>query len=144
VKQIVERHNNLLPVIAEAYANHKREGTKPAQEELLVMLSGFMRHGKTLFIVLDALDELRVEDRPILLRLLASLGAKLFITSRPLDVLQKQYTQAQFFDIAASSADLKLHVRYFLQHCPEVKALLEGTDLEESLAETILRKSGGM
>jgi hypothetical protein len=144
VKQIVEHHDDLIPLIAGLYMKHKKDSTKANQQELMCALGNFVRHGKSLFFVLDALDELRAEDRPILLRLLTSLDAKVFITSRPLDVLQKQYPYAQIFDIAASPADVKLHVHYFLQHCPEVMALLEGTDLEQSLAETIHRKSGGM
>ncbi|KAH6894827.1 ankyrin repeat-containing domain protein [Coprinopsis sp. MPI-PUGE-AT-0042] len=144
VKQIVERHDDLIPIIEAIYARHKKEGTKPSQEELREVLEGFVRHGKTLFFVLDALDEMKADDRPILLRLLASLGAKLFITSRPLEPLQQQFADAQVFNIAASPSDLDLHIKNFLRHSPEVMALLEGTDLEEQIVATIHQKSGGM
>ncbi|KAH6874828.1 ankyrin repeat-containing domain protein [Coprinopsis sp. MPI-PUGE-AT-0042] len=144
VKQIVERHIDLIPLIEVLYARHKQEGTKPSQQDLLEVLEGFIRHGKTLFFVLDTLDEMLAEDRALLLRLLASLNAKIFITSRPLEPLQWQYPHAQVFNIAASRSDLDLHIKHFLQHSPEVMVLLEGTDLEEQIAETIRRKSGGM
>ncbi|KAH6874847.1 ankyrin repeat domain-containing protein 28 [Coprinopsis sp. MPI-PUGE-AT-0042] len=144
VKQIVERHDDLIPIIEAIYARHKKEGTKPSQEELQEVLEGFVRHGKTLFFVLDALDEMKADDRPILLNLLASLDAKLFITSRPLEPLQRQFANAQVFNIAASPSNLDLHIKNFLRHSPEVMALLEGTDLEEQIAETIHQKSGGM
>jgi ankyrin repeat domain-containing protein 50 len=144
VKQIVERHDDLIDAIAGLYTKHKKEGTQPSQKDLMAALADFVARAKKLYFVLDALDEMRVEDRPVLLRLLASLDAKLFITSRPLDVLQKQYPQAQIFDIAASQVDIALHVQDFLQHSPEVMALLEGTDLEQNLAKMIHRKSGGM
>ncbi|KAH6892787.1 hypothetical protein BKA70DRAFT_1536466 [Coprinopsis sp. MPI-PUGE-AT-0042] len=144
VKQIVERHTDLIPSIEALYARHQQERTKPSQQELKGVLEGFVVCGKTLFFVLDALDKMRVEDRPILLRLLASLDARIFITSRPLEPLQRQFADAQVFDIAASPSDLDLHIKNFLQHSPEVMALIEGTDLEEQIAETIHRKSGGM
>ncbi|KAH6892819.1 ankyrin repeat-containing domain protein [Coprinopsis sp. MPI-PUGE-AT-0042] len=144
VKQIVERHTDLIPSIEPLYARHQQERTKPSQQELTGVLEGFVVCGKTLFFVLDALDEMRVEDRPILLRLLASLDAKIFITSRPLEPLQRQFPDAQVFDIAASASDLDLHIKNFLQHSPEVMALIEGTNLEEQIAETIHRKSGAM
>ncbi|KAH6892821.1 hypothetical protein BKA70DRAFT_1571586 [Coprinopsis sp. MPI-PUGE-AT-0042] len=144
VKQIVERHDDLIPLIQALYARHKKEATKPSQQELREVLGGFVRHGKTLFFVLDAFDEMRSEDRPILLNLLASLDAKLFITSRPLEPLQKQFPYARVFNIAASPSDLDLHIKHFLRHSPEVMALLEDTNLEEQIADTVHRKSGGI
>jgi hypothetical protein len=144
VKQIVERHDDLVPLIATVYAQHKKEGTKPTQQDLMGLLAGFITAGKSLFFVLDALDEMRAEHRPILLKLLASLDAKLFITSRPLESIQKQYPHAQIFQISATEADIELHVREFLGHNPEVVALLEGTELDKHIAGTIYQMAGGM
>ncbi|KAH6894822.1 ankyrin repeat-containing domain protein [Coprinopsis sp. MPI-PUGE-AT-0042] len=144
VKEIVERHVDLIPSIEALYARHKQERTKPSQQELLEVLQQFIQCGKSLFFILDAFDEMRVEDRPILLNLLASLDAKIFITSRPLEALQRQFAGARVFKIAASPSDLDLHIKHFLRHTPELMALLEGTDLEEQIAETIHQKSDGM
>jgi hypothetical protein len=131
-------------MIAELYSNHKKEGTRPSQHELMGLLAQFILAGKSLFFVLDALDEMRAEDRPVLLKLLASLDAKLFITSRPLDAIQKQYPHAQIFEISASQADVELHVQEFLRRSPEVVALLEGAKVKHHIGETIYRMSGGM
>ncbi|KAH6894848.1 hypothetical protein BKA70DRAFT_1199780 [Coprinopsis sp. MPI-PUGE-AT-0042] len=144
VKQIVERHDDLIPTIEALYARHEKEKTKPSQQDLVEVLEGFIRYGKTLFFVLDAFDEMRAEDRPILLNLLVTLDAKLFITSRPLEPLQQQFSYARVFNIAASTSDLNLHIKHFLRHSPEVVALLQGTNLEEEIVVTIHRKSGGM
>ncbi|KAH6903965.1 hypothetical protein BKA70DRAFT_1512804 [Coprinopsis sp. MPI-PUGE-AT-0042] len=144
VKQILQRHQDLLPIVQGLYAKHKQEKTKPSQRDLMSVLEGFVERGKTLFFVLDALDEMRAEDRPILLRLLVSLDAMLFITSRPLETLQMQFPQAQVFKIAANPSDLDLHIKHFLRHSPDVVALLDGTDLGEHIADAIHQKSGGM
>ncbi|KAH6903931.1 hypothetical protein BKA70DRAFT_1154855 [Coprinopsis sp. MPI-PUGE-AT-0042] len=144
VKQVVERHLDLVPIVEGLYTKHNQEGTKPSQGDLMSALAKFIQHGKSLYFVLDALDEMRVEDRPVLLKLLASLDAKLLITSRPLEILQRQYPQAQMFRIAASSSDLDLHIKDFLQRSPEVMELLEGTDIEEQIVKAVHRKSGGM
>ncbi|KAH6892840.1 hypothetical protein BKA70DRAFT_837847 [Coprinopsis sp. MPI-PUGE-AT-0042] len=144
VKQIIERHPDVAPTVESIYALHKRERTRPTEKDLAGVLSQCSANGKTLIFVLDALDELRAEDRPVLLRLLVSLEAKLFITSRPLETLQRQFPQAQVFDIAARASDIELHIRDALRHSPELVALLEGSDFEERIIEAIVRKSSGM
>ncbi|KAH6903934.1 ankyrin repeat-containing domain protein [Coprinopsis sp. MPI-PUGE-AT-0042] len=144
VKQIVERHTDLLPIVEGLYARHQQEKTKPCQQGLMGVLTKFVKHGKLLFLVLDALDEMRAEDRPVLVHLLMSLDVKLFITSRPLETLQRQFPQAQMFNIAASPLDLNLHIKHFLRHSPDVMALLEGTGLAERIVEAVHGKSGGM
>ncbi|KAH6902525.1 hypothetical protein BKA70DRAFT_1434840 [Coprinopsis sp. MPI-PUGE-AT-0042] len=144
VKQIIERHIDLAPLVQGLYAKHRQERTKPTQDDLMGVLAGFVHRGKLLFFVLDALDEMRAEDRPILVGLLSSLDVKIFVTSRPLETLQQQFPQAQVFNIAASPSDLDLHIKHFLQHCPDLVALLEGTDFEKRIVEAVHRKSGGM
>ncbi|KAH6902529.1 ankyrin repeat domain-containing protein 28, partial [Coprinopsis sp. MPI-PUGE-AT-0042] len=144
VKQVIERHSDLIPLVEGLYAKHQRERTRPSQQDLTGVLAEFIKCGKLLFFVLDALDEMRAEDRPVLVRLLVTLGVNLFITSRPLETLQRQFPQAQVFNIAASPSDLDLHIKHFLQDSPDLVALLEGGDFEEHIFETIHRKSGGM
>ncbi|KAH6879689.1 ankyrin repeat-containing domain protein [Coprinopsis sp. MPI-PUGE-AT-0042] len=144
VKQIVERHVDLVQVIEGLYRKRQQERTRPSQRDLMVVLAEFIKRGKTLFFVLDAIDEMRAEDRPILLRLLAALDARLFITSRPLETLQRQFPESRVFDIAASPSDIDLHIKDFLRHNPDVVALLEGTNYEEQIVEVIHRKFGGM
>ncbi|KAH6892839.1 hypothetical protein BKA70DRAFT_1536643 [Coprinopsis sp. MPI-PUGE-AT-0042] len=130
IKQIVERHPDMVSLVETLYALHKRERTRPTQQDLVGLLSQFAALGKTLIFVLDALDELRAEDRPVLLGLLTSLSAKLFITSRPLETLQHRYPQAQVFEIAARPSDIDLHIREFLRHSSDLVELLEGSDFE--------------
>lgn len=144
VKQILERHEDLLPVAASLYARHNRDGTSPRRNELVSLLDDFVKYGKTLLLVLDALDELRVDDRPILLRLLASLNVRIFITSRPLETLQQKFSDLTVFDIAAQPSDIQLHIEQCLLECPDLTALLKGTDAKERIVEAVYRKSNGM
>ncbi|KAH6915538.1 hypothetical protein BKA70DRAFT_1557799 [Coprinopsis sp. MPI-PUGE-AT-0042] len=144
VKQFVERHTDLAPIVRGLYAKHKHERTRPSQHDLMDVLRAFIKCGKTPFFVIDALDEMGGEDRPILLSLLASLDANLFITSRPLETLQRQFPEARIFNIAARPSDLDLHIREFLRHSPDVLALLKGTNFKERIVEAVHRKSGGM
>ncbi|KAH6903929.1 ankyrin repeat-containing domain protein [Coprinopsis sp. MPI-PUGE-AT-0042] len=144
VKHIVEKHPDLIPIVEGLYAKYRQEQAKPSQQDLMEVLARFIECGKTLFFLLDALDEMRSEDRATLVTLLVSLDARLFITSRPLESLQRQFPDAQFFNIAATPSDLDLHIKDFLRRSPDVLELLEGTDLEGRIVETIHQKSGGM
>jgi ankyrin repeat domain-containing protein 50 len=144
VKQIVERHPELGSLVETLYTVHKRERTKPSQEELQDLLHTFIERGKLIFFVLGALDELQPEHWPILLGILEMLNAKLFITSRPLDTLQRQLPQAQVFSIAATPYDLNLYIKEFYRHNPDVVALLEGTGYEGRISEAVHRKSRRM
>ncbi|KAH6892843.1 ankyrin repeat-containing domain protein [Coprinopsis sp. MPI-PUGE-AT-0042] len=143
VKQIVERHADSIPIVQEIYAKHKREKTRLSQQDLMSLLSQLIK-GKVVYIVLDALDELRSEDRPILIGLLASLHVKLFITSRPLASLQKRWDQAQVFDITADPSDIDLVIQSFLCQSPDLMTLLDDSGMKSQVVETIRIKAGGM
>ncbi|KAH6902562.1 ankyrin repeat-containing domain protein [Coprinopsis sp. MPI-PUGE-AT-0042] len=143
VKQIVERHADVIPLAEGLYSRHQRERTKASQQDLIGLLAQMANMGKT-FFVLDALDELRAEDRPVLIRFLVSLEARLFVTSRPLDSLRRRFPQAQFVDLAARPSDIDIHIREFLSRNPDLLESLEGSDYVQIIIETIRRKSGGM
>jgi ankyrin repeat domain-containing protein 50 len=147
VKQIVERHPELGSLVETLYTVHKRERTKPSQEELQDPLNTFIERGKLIFFVLDALDALRAQYRPVLLGMIEVLHIKLFITSRPLETLQRQLPQDQVFSIAATPYDLDLYIKELFRHNADVVALLDGTGYEwriDGIVETVHRKSGGM
>jgi hypothetical protein len=144
VKQIIEDHAELSPLAEGLYEAHARRKTKPNEKELIGLLSRFIESGKTLIFVLDALDELFSDHRPVLVGLLASLDAKLLITSRPLATLQRRFPEAQMFDIVAHSSDIELLVEEFLGQSHDFMALIEGTSFRSHVVQTILDKAGGM
>jgi hypothetical protein len=144
VKQIIERHEDLFPIVETLYAKHKRELTRPSQQDLLRLLSQFAELGKRLFFVLDALDELLSEERAIVLTLLASLDAKLLITSRPLPPLQQCFPGATIFEVAAHASDIDLLIQEYLLRNPDIKVLLQESNFEDHFKQRIRQKSGKM
>jgi ankyrin repeat domain-containing protein 50 len=144
IRQVLERHSDVGALVEQCYARHTRERTRPSPQVLAGLLADFIKHGKTLFLVLDAFDELAADDRSILLDLLASLDVKLFITSRPLETLQQDFPQAEFVTLAAQPSDIDLHIKESLRRNPDLRALVEGCDLENRIAETVQEKYGGM
>ncbi|KAH6903897.1 ankyrin repeat-containing domain protein [Coprinopsis sp. MPI-PUGE-AT-0042] len=145
VSQIAERHPDAGPLLASLYAKHKRERTKPSPQEIKGLLLQIIQLGKTLFFVVDALDELRDEDRSVLIGLLASLpDTRIFITSRPLEALQNRFSEARIFNIAAHPSDVDLLIRESLDRNPHLVALFEDSEFHGHLVRTIREKAGGM
>ncbi|KAH6890136.1 ankyrin repeat-containing domain protein [Coprinopsis sp. MPI-PUGE-AT-0042] len=144
VTQIVERHADVAHLAVPLYSRHQREGTRPSSRELVALLSAIITSGKTMFFVLDALDELLTDDRGTLINFLSSLDAKVFITSRPLQPLERHFPQAQVFEIAAQPSDIALFIKDAIRRNPNVLDLFQESDLETLIIPTICRKSGGM
>ncbi|KAH6902564.1 hypothetical protein BKA70DRAFT_1434895 [Coprinopsis sp. MPI-PUGE-AT-0042] len=127
VAYVYNRHSEPLdihagPLLASLYAKHKREGTKPSQQEIKGLLLQIIQLGKTLFFVVDALDELRDEDRSALI----------------------DYLHACIFNIAAHPSDIDLLIRESLDRNPHLVALLEDSEFHNNLVRTIREKAGGI
>jgi ankyrin repeat domain-containing protein 50 len=146
VKQIIEDHEELSPQAEGLYKAHARKKTKPNQQELIELLSQFAQSGRMLIFVLDALDELLADHRSILVGILASLDAKILITSRQLATLQQHFPEAKMFDILAQASDIELLVQDFLRQSPDLSVLInaKGPSFRTKVVEAILDKSGGM
>lgn len=144
VKQILERHEDLLQVASALYDQHAREGTHPSEEELLGLLSEFNEH-KSACYFLDALDEAPVSIQVDLVEKLMSLNARIFITSRPMKDAQACVPEARCFEIAAQEHDLDLYIDKRLRGSPHLRALLREDKAQKQLImDTVKAKCGGM
>ncbi|KAH6906597.1 hypothetical protein BKA70DRAFT_1105281 [Coprinopsis sp. MPI-PUGE-AT-0042] len=144
VQQILERHADVAPLVESLYIRHQHERTKPSQQELVALISDFTRHGKTIFIVLDALDELSPDERRVLVELLSSTEVKLFITSRPLKALEGHFPDAQFFEITAHPPDVALLAKASICGNSELQDLLGHGELLEHVISAIQHAASGM
>lgn len=145
VTQIVERHQDVISLVEPLCARHKREGTRPSQQELERLLSEIAELGKRFIFFLDALDELIPSERKPLIDVLSRVDARLFITSRPLETLQRSFPDAQFFEIAPKPSDINLLVERAMEQNPDLCELIQGTACSKEFVKQIIReKSGGM
>jgi hypothetical protein len=146
VKQTLERHQDLLPLAAIVYERHIHEGTEPTEEQLLELLRAFNGRKAVTFYVLDALDEAPIEIQLAIIEKLASLNARIFITSRPMRDVQILFNDARFFEIIAHERDLDLHISKKLQGNPRLRLLFSQGNAHErdALIQEIKRKCGGM
>ena len=146
MKQSLERHNCLISRADKVYARHIREKTQPTEEELLGLLRWFTVRIPGTFYFLDALDEAPIDIQRELVDKLASVNARVFITSRPMDV-QVDFPKAHHFEIAARDQDLDLHISLKLQKTGvRLRKLLDEGDgsLKVYVISVIKSKCGGM
>ena len=145
VKQTVERHPECLPLCEQTYSRHLKEGTRPTEQELTTLLSLFNQQFKVTFYVLDALDEAPVILRLKLVQKLSSLGARLFITSRPLPAVEAKFPAAHTFSIHAHDQDLDIHIADKIEESAELQELLEADPgFGDLLVSTVKAKCEGM
>lgn len=145
MKQTVERHSDCLSLFDEVYAVHIREKTRPSEAELLGLLRRFTENMVATFYVLDALDEATKEIQVDIVKKLASLNAKLFITSRPMQTIEDHFPSAHRFPIVAQDQDLDLYINEEISRSPDLRAVLaHEPGLQEHLMTSVKEKCNGM
>ncbi|KAH6909557.1 hypothetical protein BKA70DRAFT_1561777 [Coprinopsis sp. MPI-PUGE-AT-0042] len=146
LKQLVERDPGSLSIVGEVLAQHYREDTEPAEAELLDILRMLKQSRVAIFYVLDALDEAPTEVQLKLVKKLAGLGIKLFITSRPLKHLESSFPTARIFTIRAQDEDIDLHINEKIEENATLQNLLGQCDasVRAELLSTVKTKAGGM
>jgi ankyrin repeat domain-containing protein 50 len=146
VKQTLERHPDCKDVIEYNYAQHLEEGSEPTVAQLLNLLQELAGRMTCTFYVLDALDEAPTKIQLAVVKTLASLKIKIFITSRPLETVQARFPKAFTIVIAAQDADLDLHIAEAIDESADLQYLLEREDpsLKGEIISIIKQKCGGM
>jgi ankyrin repeat domain-containing protein 50 len=145
VKQTLERHPDCLSLVERTYSRHLHENTEPTELQLLSLLGELTDGMQATFYILDALDEAPTKMQLAVVRVLASLKVKLFITSRPLKTVEAHFHQAHTFTIVAQDADIALHIAKAIDDNAELQRLLKANPfLRDEIVSTINRKCGGM
>jgi hypothetical protein len=146
VKQTIERHEDCAAIAEEAYSRHVRENTQPTEDELLHLLYRFTGAKSVTFYILDALDEAPVRIQVDVVRKLASLNVRLFITSRPLKGVEARVPDAHGFQIVAREDDLDLHISKEISRSRDLQDLLDRADpsMRGEMVARIKKNCGGM
>ncbi|KAH6916383.1 ankyrin repeat-containing domain protein [Coprinopsis sp. MPI-PUGE-AT-0042] len=143
--QTLERHPDCLAIIEETYAQHLHERTEPTEEQLLALLGQLTKGMTATFYILDALDEAHTKIQLAVLKALASLNVKLFITSRPLKTVEANFPAAHTFLIIAQDTDIDLHIAKGINESAELQRLLQDDpELRDEIISTIKGNCGGM
>ncbi|TFK17521.1 ankyrin [Coprinopsis marcescibilis] len=147
LRQLLERHPQVLPFVKPMYERHKRENTRPSEAEVVDLLRRIATSGlfKKTFYILDGLDEAASDIQVDLLEILSSLPVHFFITSRPLDTLKELVPDAHFLTIIASDPDIALLIDQKIHRMPALRRLLlKNATLKAEVVSMISSKSSGM
>jgi len=98
------------------YDRHKDKRTRPSLDEILGILQSEAAAYSRVFIIINAFDECQISDscRQRLLSGLFNLqvkcGANLFITSRPISSIEKEFEGKPMLEIRASDEDVRRYL----------------------------------
>jgi hypothetical protein len=116
--------------------------TKPTKSELLTTLRGASKQTAGLFLVVDALDELRDDVRPEVFKYLMSLQQPLFVTSRPLTDIPS--LNEPDICIRAPDQDFLTYISTKLSLFPKLERLLNARGIRDEIIAKIHSRCDGM
>jgi hypothetical protein len=112
LKQLLQGQRTIPPCLLELFEKHAGQNLSATTEELFEALSSSVAACKTVYIIVDGLDECSEEVRWPLVENLLNLPehARLLLTSRFLDSMDEQFSQFQQLEIKADKEDIELYV----------------------------------
>jgi Cdc6-like AAA superfamily ATPase len=124
LKQLIQQEGIVPKSMKSLYREHKRLKTRPSFLEISTELRSVIDSYQRAFIIVDALDECRVSDgdrKRFLLEILniqARTGANLFVTSRLVQEIEKQFEGSVVLDIYAREEDVERYVDSHMARLP--------------------------
>ncbi|KAF3074427.1 Ankyrin repeat domain-containing protein 50 [Trichoderma lentiforme] len=132
------------------HKQHKRQGTRPTFEEIMVILQAVIAKHSRVFIVIDALDEYpvtgihRTRFLSEIFRLQRSAGGsvKILATSRPIPEIVEEFETSTQLKVRASDEDIR---RYVDGHLPSLPSFIrKSVELQEEVQTAIIKAVDGM
>jgi hypothetical protein len=143
LKQMVERSQEVAKYVSTSL--HKtclRTDTRPSKSELLTALQGAAQKFTDLFLVIDALDELKDDVRPEVVSVLVSLNQPLFMTSRHLSDVP--LSKEPDINIRAPEDDFRTYISTKLSFFPKLDRLLSTPEVRDEIITKIHLRCDGM
>jgi Cdc6-like AAA superfamily ATPase len=150
LKQLVQGRPLVPENMKCLYERHKEKRTRPSIDEILEVLYSIVADYSRAFILIDALDELQASDgdwRKILAELFnlqAKSGASLFVTSRYIPEITKEFEgRSTSLEIRASDKDVQ---RYLDGQIPQLlrSNIWKYLDLQDIVKREIVKAADGM
>jgi hypothetical protein len=148
LKQLVQEQPSLPESVKSLYERHKDKQDRPSFDEISKVLHSVVADYSRAFIIIDALDECQVSkgDRRNLLSEIFSLQAKtginLFVTSRFIQEITKEFKGSMILEVRASDEDVQ---RYLNGRILQTQLhILKHGDLQDEIKTKIAEAIDGM
>jgi len=148
LKQLVQQQPSMPESVKGLYERHKHKGSRASFDEILKALYSVVADYSRTFILIDALDEYQVSGdgwRRFLseiFHLQAKAGASLFVTSRFIPDIMKEFEGSILLEIRASEEDVRRYLDGQMQRLP--LCVQESCDLQEKIKIEIIKTVNGM
>jgi Cdc6-like AAA superfamily ATPase len=132
--------------VKEFYTSHKSKGTPPSLDEISHVLSIVISSQSRVFLIVDALDECSDETRRTVVTKIRELQkntkASFMATSRPLEAIQREFTEDPWLEIRAEKGDVEKYLDSQLVKLSE--CVRENSMLKRKIQKCISEAIDGM
>jgi len=148
LKQLLQKLSSIPDSVRIIYNQHKDKQTRPSVDEILKNLESVITTYSRIYIVVDALDECQLSGRcrpkflSSVLSLQARTGARLFVTSRPIPDIEKEFKSCLSLEILASDEDIRRYLNGNMSQLP--RFIFSKPKLQEEIKTEIVHAVEGM
>ena len=149
LKQLVQEQPSIPKSVKDLYTHHKGRRTRPSFDEISKAMYPILADYSRSFIIIDALDECQATDGSRnkllseILNLQAKTGAGLFITSRYLPEITKEFEGSTSLEIRASDEDVLRYIDGRISWLLRSR-ISKYQDLQNTIRKEILKAVDGM
>lgn len=150
LRQAVQQSGPIPIEVRDSFERAQSSNAAPTLEVVKTLLfSTFRRAKRSIYIIIDGLDELQPNSWRVIdvLRdgLAGSTAPKIMVTSRHLDSLTKQRAITPTIEIRATDTDLQALIKASLTHNSRLGRFIRlDSALKEEIEESVAKKSMGM
>jgi hypothetical protein len=148
LKQLLRDQASIPESMKTLYDHHSHKKTRPTIEEIATELHSVASKYSRTYIIIDALDECQVSNRSRkrflseLSKLRHQAGVNIFVTSRYIPEIEKEFEGSVSVEIRASSDDVRRYLGGHMSQLPSFVSCKE--DLQEAIVTEITQAADGM
>jgi hypothetical protein len=148
LKQLIQRQPSVPENVISLYKHHYNERTRPLFNEISEALHSTVSNYSTAFMIIDALDECQVSDvsrknfLSEIFNLQVKTGVNLFVTSRFIPDIIKEFEGSVSLEIRANDGDVRKYLDGHILRLPSFVS--RSPSLQEDIKGEIINAVKGM